>query len=330
MGGLDLITPCRNRGEHLLESLPSWLACPQVDRVLIVDFSSTPGLLPLFEHVDPERVVLIRVDAEPLWRQGRAQNVGLRYSRAPFILKLDADIQLVTIEPCLEAMRREPNLFFKGFSKLGSSSGSCLFRRNQARGCGGWHDQMSGWGGDDVDFYQRLRRAGQRAAVFQADHFRETTQPMEGKNSEAPRLDSVLLKDQPKLVCQPRFTGVRNTLLSVLQKQNRRRALRYHYAVNPSQPQQVLASLKERSKGQMVLGRYAIELANILSIHFYREDLHTNAILKQEAFQRFRELYQLPRSKSRQDGAELLASMPDRLNQLRKLARQLDIATLPD
>ena len=41
-----LITPCRNRAEYVIRSLPCWLACPQVNEILIVDFNSTPAILP--------------------------------------------------------------------------------------------------------------------------------------------------------------------------------------------------------------------------------------------------------------------------------------------
>ncbi|MFU8884733.1 MAG: glycosyltransferase family 2 protein [Cyanobacteriota bacterium] len=317
-----LITPCRNRAEHVIRSLPSWLACPQVNKILIVDFNSTPALLPQLTGFDLERVRVIRIENEPLWRQGRAQNVALRYAKAHTILKLDADIEIVEIAPYLEAMERDPNLFYRGFSKLGSSSGSCLFRLRDGRRCGGWHDHMSGWGGDDVDYYQRLRRRGLRAAVFEPESFRETTQPMEGKNNEAPRIDTELLQNQPQLACQPLFSGIRNTLVSVLFKQNRKRGLRYRFKTEPHHL--VRAELKPRSRQELALGRYGIELANILTIHHFRPDLHPREILANPAFAAIRQRYQLPRA-SRQ---ALLETLPGRMEQLRGLAKQLGVATL--
>jgi len=324
-----LVSPCRNRAEHLIRSLTSWLACPQVAQILIVDFNSSPALLPQLRGFDLERVRVIRIEHEPLWRQGRAQNVALGYARGlkgnPIILKLDADIEVLSIAPYLEAMEHNPKLFYRGFSKLGSSSGSCLFRLRAGRRCGGWHDQMSGWGGDDVDFYQRLRRSGLQAAVFEPDSFRETTQSMEGKNSEAPRIDTELLQNQPQLACQPLFSGVRNTLLSVLHRQNRNRALRYRFQ---DEPQQVRAVLKPRSRQELALGRYSTELANILAVHHFRSDLHPREILNSPAFAAIRQHYQLPRARGRRERLALLESLPGRMTALRGLAEQLGVATL--
>ena len=329
MTSIDLITPCRNRAEHVLHSLPSWLACSQLGKILIVDFNSTPKLAPQLARFDLERVHVIRLENEPLWRQGRAQNVALRYSRAEIILKLDADIELLTIAPYLEAMDRDPTLFYRGFSKLGSSSGSCLFRRKDGRRCGGWHDHMSGWGGDDVDFYQRLRRRGLKAAVFEPESFRETTQPMEVKNSEAARIDSQILQNQPQLACQPRFSGVRNTLLSVVQKQNRSRALRYEFQQDSDLPHRVLASMKNRSNQELEISRFSIELANILAIHHFQPDLDPRDLLNSQSFTNILQRHQLPRSRSRKERQALLESLPKRMWQLRQLAEQLGVATLP-
>ena len=327
--GVDLITPCRNRAEHVVASLPSWLACPEISRILIVDFNSSQELLPQLAGFDLGRVRVIRLGEEALWRQGRAQNVALRYSKAGVILKLDADIELVTIAPYLEAMDRDPTLFYRGFSKLGSSSGSCLFRRQHGRGCGGWHDHMSGWGGDDVDYYQRLRRRGLRAAVFEAESFRETTQAMEVKNSEAARIDSQLLQNQPQLARLPRFSGVRNTLLSVLQKQTRRRALRYGFELDPAAPHRIGATLKQRSRQELALSQPSIELANIVAIHHFRPDLDPREILNSPAFKELQQRHQLPHARSRQERQLLFDSLPKRMAQLRHLAEQLGVATLP-
>ena len=329
MTAVDLITPCRNRAEHVVHSLPSWLACPQVAQILIVDFSSSPPLLPQLHGFDLSRVTVIRIEDEPLWRQGRAQNVALGFTRSERVLKVDADIEVVDIQPYLDAMEANPTLFYRGFSKLGSSSGSCLFPRNHGRRCGGWHDQMSGWGGDDVDFYRRLRRRGLQAQVFAPESFRETTQPMEGKNSEAPRIDSTLVENQPQLASQPRFSGVRNTLLSVLGKQTRRSALRFRFTRDAQIPQLVHARLRKRSSQELALGRYTIELANILTIHQYCPSLHPREILGTPEFQRIRDVYQLPRPKNRSERRRLIDEMPQRLRNLRALAQDLGVPTLP-
>lgn len=329
LANLDLISPCRNRVNHLLHSLPSWINCPQVKQILITDFSSTPALLPQLTGFDLTKVTVIRVEDEVLWRQGRAQNIALAYSQSEFVLKLDSDIELIGIQAYLESLASDQGVFYRGFSKLGSSSGSCLFRRRQGRRCGGWHDHMSGWGGDDVDFYQRLRRRGLKSAVFAPESFCETTQPMEGKNSEAPRIDSQLLLNQPSLARQPLFSGVRNTLLSRLHKQTRKHALRYKFKRDSIEKNLVHAQLRQNSRLELALGQYSTELANILTVHYFHPNVHPREILSNREFKDFRQCYQLDRPGDRQERQKLIQEIPHRLEELRALAKQLGIPTLP-
>ena len=111
---VDVVTPCRNRLANLRASLPSWLSHPLVRRILVVDFQSDlPVAEALGRNRDP-RITVLRVDDEPLWRQGRAQNVGLQASDADLILKLDADIAIVDISAYVEAMALNPAAFPAG------------------------------------------------------------------------------------------------------------------------------------------------------------------------------------------------------------------------
>lgn len=125
---VNLITPCRNRAEYLRSCLPSWIACPELQRIIVVDFNSTTPVINELNDLINERVTVVRVEDEPLWRQGRAQNVGLRLTDAELVLKMDADVALVDIRPYVKQMADDPTIFFKGFSKLGTSSGTAWHR----------------------------------------------------------------------------------------------------------------------------------------------------------------------------------------------------------
>jgi hypothetical protein len=98
------------------------------------------------DYVIDERVTVVRVEDEPLWRQGRAQNIRRGLANADLILKIDADVATFNIRPYVERMAKEPSIFFKGFCKLGPSSGLCLARRCRMLDAGGYHDHMSGRG----------------------------------------------------------------------------------------------------------------------------------------------------------------------------------------
>ncbi len=181
---LDLITPCRNRAEDLKNSLPSWIACELINRIIVVDFNSSKPVIEELSGATNERLTVVRVEDEPLWRQGRAQNVGLALTEAQLVLKIDADVSVVDLHPYVEAMASDPTLFFTGFSKHGTSSGLCLAPRRKLRAIGGYHDHMSGWGGDDVDIYRRLKKRGLRREIFKAESFSEQGQKMATKTQK--------------------------------------------------------------------------------------------------------------------------------------------------
>ena len=324
---VDLVTPCRNRLAYLRASLPSWLAHPLIRRVVVVDFQSElPVAAELGPDLDP-RLLVLRVEGEPLWRQGRAQNLGLQASDADLILKVDADIAVVDITPYVEAMARDPQLFLQGCSRQGSSSGLCLVQRRAARRIGGYHDHMAGWGGDDVDFYRRLKRAGLRSRTVEPQHFAEITQRMASKNSEASQLDSHWLPTHPELVSQPKFTAFRNGLLARMQPQQRHTALRWRLSPEATSGHTV-ASLKGSNRLRLLLARHNTELANILSLLTYAPGASHWQMLRQPRIQAFIAEHRLLMPRQQAERESVLASLPQRSRALRGLARSLGIELL--
>ncbi|MCP9778605.1 MULTISPECIES: glycosyltransferase family 2 protein [unclassified Cyanobium] len=327
---VELITPCRNRVEYLRDSLPSWLACPQLQQIIVVDFNSTTPVIEELGDLSSERVTVVRVEDESLWRQGRAQNIGLGLAEADLVLKTDADVATVNIRPYVERMADEPGIFFKGYCKMGTSSGLCLAPRHLMKAAGGYHDHMSGWGGDDVDFYRRLKKRKLKPLLFQPESFREQGQKMAGKNSEAPRLDSELIADPQQLARQPFFSGFRNTLLARIQRQNKRLALRWRYNPVEGSPNLLIARLRASSHWRLQVARHSVELANILAVTHYQQTESVWELMRSKTFEDILEQYQLPRWQNRKERERLLSSIPERKKQLCKLATSLGVPLLSE
>lgn len=325
---LDLITPCRNRAEDLKNSLPSWIACELIRRIIVVDFNSTKPVIEDLNGATNERLTVIRVEDEPIWRQGRAQNVGLGLSDAELILKIDADVSVVNLLAYVEAIARDPTLFFTGFSKHGTSSGLCLAPRRKLQAIGGYNDHMSGWGGDDVDIYRRLKKRGLRRELFKAESFAEQGQKMATKNSEAPRLDSHVVADPQRLARKPYFTGFRNTLLARIHVQNKRKKLRWHYSDGMANTASINARLKPSCQWKLQMGRHGTELANILALAFYEQFDSAWELMKSEAFRQVLATHQLPRHQGRRQRKDLIEKLPERLAALNTLANELGLELL--
>lgn len=325
---MDLVTPCRNRAEDLKNSMPSWIECELINRIIVVDFNSSKPVIEELDAARHERLTVVRVENEPLWRQGRAQNVGLALTDSELVLKIDADVSIVDLRPYVEAMASDPTLFFTGFSKHGTSSGLCLAPRRKLRAIGGYHDHMSGWGGDDVDIYRRLKKRGLRREIFKAESFSEQGQKMATKNSEAPRLDSQLLADPQRLARKPYFTGFRNSLLARIHSQSKRRNLRWTFHQSAANPTTKEAQTKPNCEWRLQMGRHSTELANILALAHFNKFDSAWELMKSETFRLILEAHQLPRYQGRRQRKQLIDELPQRLTELTNLASELGLELL--
>lgn len=322
---VSLVTPCKNRSEYLLRSLPSWLDCPQIERIIIVDFNSSIPVVNDISSFLNERIIVVRAENETLWRQGRAQNIGARLAASDLILKIDSDVAIASILNYIEQMRDDPFLFYKGFSKAGTSSGLCLVSRHQMQAIGGYNDYMSGWGGDDVDFYRRLKKQSLKHRLFDKSDFSEQKQKMSGKNSEAAVLDSEFVKDSKNMAGIPYFSNFRNNILARLQRQTRKSSLRWLYEQDDTIRNLVHARMKSSSKWRIRVAQHNIELANILAIANYERydtawDFMATSTFKEIAFKhRLRMSHYCNNKRRRNLSATLISYHHD----LRRLAEGL-------
>lgn len=165
LGGVSLVTCCRNRNENLLKALPSWLACPEITDIVIVDWTSGEPVAPAIQAagLDDTRIRVIRVEDEPRWILSHAFNVGFQHAREERILKTDADIVLDADFFRLNPLR--PGQFIAGNwrrAKEGQAfvNGFFYVWRNALMKIGGFNEYITTYGWDDDELYARLLEEG--------------------------------------------------------------------------------------------------------------------------------------------------------------------------
>lgn len=165
LGGVSLVTCCRNRNENLLKALPSWLACPEITDIVIVDWTSSERVAPAIEAegLDDTRIRVIRVEDEPRWILSHAFNVGFQHAREERILKTDADIVLDPDFFRLNPLR--PGQFIAGNwrrAKEGQAfiNGFFYVWRDTLMKIGGFNEYITSYGWDDDELYGRLLEEG--------------------------------------------------------------------------------------------------------------------------------------------------------------------------
>lgn len=208
----SVVTPNRNRLDHLKQALPSWQRAHLISEIIIVDYGSDRAIsLDDFAAVD--KIKLVRVEGVADWRIGHASNIGIDFASNEKILKLDSDIVLDDA-PWLEKVDLS-NRFYRGHFQTPVPNGEVIVLKDHWRAVGGYHEWLSGYGFDDGDFYIRLRERGLAENYLPASllHTIPHSQELRGRYRTAYRFGSI---DDAETRAD--FDQRKNTLLSFMQR----------------------------------------------------------------------------------------------------------------
>lgn len=164
MPKLQLITTCMGRLQHLQQTLPTWLAQPDLD-VIVVDYSC-PQHSGDWAATQGPRVTVVRVPGESHFNVSKARNAGFAQSDAEWIGFIDADILLrpgfmAGMTPLLS-----PRHYLMADVHRGDLMGTCFLAREVVKEVGGYDEAFQGWGTEDRDFWERLDRRGLSRVSF--------------------------------------------------------------------------------------------------------------------------------------------------------------------
>jgi GT2 family glycosyltransferase len=192
--GVSLVTCCMNRTENLLKALASWIACPEIHQIVIVDWSSKAPVHADIEAaglLDP-RVLVVRVEGQPRWILSYAYNLGFRIASREHILKTDADI--IIRSEFFKTNTLVPGTFLSGDWRVAGEgqehvNGFFLVRRKDLLSIKGFNEYITTYGWDDDDLYFRLEQRGfnrvrvKTGAIFHIPHGNEQRIDHEGRCS---------------------------------------------------------------------------------------------------------------------------------------------------
>lgn len=201
---LTLVLPVRDwPHDRIAASIASFLSLGSatLDEILVIDFGSSEPVPPGVS--DDPRVKVVRLEAK-VWSLAEAINAGVLMARNELIAKTDADI-LVSPDSRSE-FDRMVSVLADGAFGLGlcqatdlhqsldvaeaarmvaageepagrlrakwGQGGLVFFSRESWNGIGGFDSRFTGWGNEDNDFAERIRRAGQRIVWANRDLLR--------------------------------------------------------------------------------------------------------------------------------------------------------------
>jgi glycosyltransferase involved in cell wall biosynthesis len=173
---ISLIVPVMNRSDRVIPCLETWINQPQINEILIVDWSSTvpiktdPDLTPITNH---NKTKIVRVNDEKSFiSMSFSLNVALNYAKYDHILKCDIDYKLINPE-LLNMFQIDENNFYCGTVRnKWDFHGFSFFKKEDAIKINGYNEKFRGWGWDDEDFYRRLEKIGlERIIIMEIDDF---------------------------------------------------------------------------------------------------------------------------------------------------------------
>jgi glycosyltransferase involved in cell wall biosynthesis len=156
---MSLITICKNRLHHLKQTLPAMLAQSNTE-VIVVDYGCEQGTAAWVRDQHPHaRIVEVRDDAE--FCAARARNLGAMQASGDILFFIDADVLLQTDLGVWAREAVKPGHYYRQSSRRGwSFVGTFICNNTDFQRLEGYDEAFRLWGGEDMDFYERLNRLG--------------------------------------------------------------------------------------------------------------------------------------------------------------------------
>ena len=159
MSKFSLVVTCKGRLAHLKQSLPLFMRQDETS-VVVVDYSCPDGTGDFVQSRFP-RAQIVRVPDRPVFNLAAARNAGARVVQNPYMIFCDADTIISPSFVALISQHLTSTNFLTFQASAGNSlGGSCVVATRDFRKVQGFDEIFAGYGGEDLDFYWRLRRIG--------------------------------------------------------------------------------------------------------------------------------------------------------------------------
>ena len=167
---LSIVTCCKGRLRHLKQALPTFVAQAESE-VVVVDFDC-PDKTGEWVAAQFPGVHVVTVTDAPHFNLSRARNIGAAHARAPWLVICDADdvlapsfsselLRLTASGTYQRTLRNTQWGLKQQYVPLACETATF-------RSVGGYDDALRGWGIEDLEFIDRLRRAGIREVLGSA------------------------------------------------------------------------------------------------------------------------------------------------------------------
>jgi len=161
---LTFVTTCKGRLHHLRETLP--LMAAQASCV-VVDYSC-PDHCGDWVAANLPDVRVVRVADETGFNPSRARNLGAAAATSEILCLIDADVRVAQAFAATVLDGFDPRSYYLPEPLAGDISGTVVCAARAFEFVDGYDEACSGWGGEDIDLYDRMELHQLRRAAFPA------------------------------------------------------------------------------------------------------------------------------------------------------------------
>ncbi len=169
MPRLSAITTCKGRLEHLKQTLPTLMASPDLE-VVVVDYDCPDGAGDWVRATWPDAKV-VAVSERPQFNRSDAKNLGAAAASGDWFFFIDADVRASKTFAQTVQVLLQPGVFLLADPRPGDLWGALVVSRTDFEALEGYDEAMLGYGSEDVDIISRLLIAGVREASFSSRDF---------------------------------------------------------------------------------------------------------------------------------------------------------------
>lgn len=154
-----IVTTCKGRLDHLKQTLPQF-AKQSRTQVIVVDYACPQGSGDWVRQNFPQ-VSIVGVAGGEYFRANHARNSGAAGATAPYLIFLDADTLIADdfVSSVERSLAEGVFLRFR-FPQGNDLNGACVVPAEAFHAVGGYDEVIEGYGGEEQEFYWRLRRQG--------------------------------------------------------------------------------------------------------------------------------------------------------------------------
>lgn len=171
--GISLFVCCMNRNSNLAQALPTWLESPEIDEIVVLDWSSNEPVKNILDQYNDQRIILARVENQKRWIAARAFNLAARLTTRTQMVKMDADTKISS--DFFRIHKLKPGTFMTGnWRKARNENEKHLFGitylyRADFFKINGFNEQLTLYGWADSDLFERLESIGLQQVDFNLD-----------------------------------------------------------------------------------------------------------------------------------------------------------------